>query len=65
MLAAFAVLSFGLAPLEAGSITYVTPPGSTQSGLPVDAKAEITTGAGVVFITLSNLQADPKASPRI
>src|SRR5215470_10283724 len=45
--------------LFANSITYVTPTGSTAGGQPVDATATFTTGAGIVTITLSNLQANP------
>ena len=53
------------APVHAGSITYITPSGSTTSG-PVDAKAVFTTTSGsgsnpgTLTITLTDLQANPK-----
>jgi hypothetical protein len=59
---ALAVLGMGseIAPAHAGSITYVTPPGSSTSGGPVDASAEFVTSAGSLVITLNNLEANPK-----
>jgi hypothetical protein len=49
-----------VAPVHAGSITYVTPSGSSTTGGPVDAKASFTTGQGSLTITLVNLLANPK-----
>jgi hypothetical protein len=63
LLAATAALA-GLALLtpagaDAAIIEYTTPAGSTQSGLPVNALVDITTGNGTISITLENLQANP------
>jgi hypothetical protein len=52
---ATAVFSSGAA---ASSITYSTPVGSTQAGLPVNAAATFVTSADTITITLSNLQAN-------
>jgi hypothetical protein len=46
-------------PVQAGSITYVTPAGSTTGGGPVNDEAVFTTTAGSLSITLTNLQANP------
>jgi hypothetical protein len=55
-LALLALVSM-VAPVRAGSITYITPSGSTDTnGDPVDAKAVLTTSAGVLTITLTNLE---------
>jgi hypothetical protein len=43
----------------ATSITYSTPSGSTQGGLPVSATATFVTGTDSLTITLTNLQANP------
>jgi PEP-CTERM motif-containing protein len=58
------ILTVGLAAImapgaNADSITFVTPSGATTSGGPVDASATLTTGAGTVMITLTNLEANP------
>jgi hypothetical protein len=45
---------------HADTVTFVTPPGSTTSGGPVDASATFTTGANSLSITLSDLQANPR-----
>jgi hypothetical protein len=58
-LAALALLT--PAGAEAAFVEYTTPAGSTQSGLPVDVLADITTGNGTISITLTNLEADPKS----
>jgi hypothetical protein len=42
-------------------IVFDTPLGATAGGLPVDATATFTTGAGFVDITLTNLESDPKS----
>jgi hypothetical protein len=47
-------------PAHAGSITYVTPSGSTTGGGPVNAEADFTTADGSITITLKDLQANPK-----
>jgi hypothetical protein len=47
-------------PAHAGSITYVTPSGSTTGGGPVNAEVDFTTAAGSITITLKDLQANPK-----
>jgi hypothetical protein len=52
------ILASATAPAQAGSIVYLTPPGSTTSG-PVDAEADFTTGFHSLMITLKNLQANP------
>src|SRR5215831_8976119 len=44
---------------SANTITFLTPAGATTGGGPVDALAMITTGAGTVTITLTDLQANP------
>jgi hypothetical protein len=49
----------GVATVYAGSITYVTPAGSMTGGQPVDASVTLTTSAGVLTITLTNLEANP------
>lgn len=61
--AAVAVAVLGLASPRANAtfIEYVTPAGSMQNGLPVDALVDITTGAGTVSVTLENLEANPKS----
>ena len=43
---------------HAGTFTFVTPVGATTSG-PVNASATITTGAGTVNVTLTDLLANP------
>lgn len=43
----------------ANSFTFVTPTGSTVTNGPVDATATVTTGAGTVSITLTDLLANP------
>ena len=45
---------------QAGSITYATPSGSTNSGDPVNAQAVFTFGAGTLTIGLTNLETNPK-----
>jgi hypothetical protein len=48
-------------PAYGGTITYVTPPGATESGgNPVDAAAIFTTSANTLTITLEDLLANPK-----
>jgi hypothetical protein len=54
------LLASVLAPAHAGTITYVTPPKSMVSGLPVSAEAVFVTGQNSLTITLSNLLANPK-----
>jgi hypothetical protein len=55
---------FGLgsvvAPVHAGTITYVTPAGATIPAGPVDASAMFTTSANTLTIVLTNLLANPK-----
>lgn len=46
-------------PTQASTITFATPAGSTTGGQPVNASATLTTGAGTVNITLTDLQANP------
>src|SRR5262245_24591327 len=52
-LAVVALLGLGLAtaPAEAAFVTFVTPTGSSTGGGPVNASADITTGAGNITIT--------------
>jgi hypothetical protein len=52
-------MSSAIAPAHAGSITYVTPAGSTAGGQPVDAEGVFTTSTGTITITLTNLEANP------
>jgi PEP-CTERM motif-containing protein len=56
--AGIAIAAFSSA-ASASSITYVTPAGSTQNGLPVDASAAFVTSAGTITVTLTNLEANP------
>ena len=44
---------------QAATITYITPAGSTAGGGPVKASATLTTGAGTLSITLTDLEANP------
>jgi hypothetical protein len=49
------------APIHAGSITFITPTGSkSAAGEPVDVDAVLTTSSGVLQITVTNLEANPK-----
>jgi hypothetical protein len=50
------VLAWVVAPVQAGSFTFVTPTGSSTGGGPVLAEADFTTNAGSMSITLRNLQ---------
>jgi hypothetical protein len=56
----FVALAFAAA-LQASAtvITFVTPTGATTGGGPVNASATFTTGAGTLFISLTDLQANP------
>src|ERR1700751_858572 len=52
--------------LNAASITYTTPAGSTDTaGDPVNASALFTTGNGTLTITLNNLQTNIKNSGQL
>jgi len=44
---------------SANTITFVTPVGSSTGGGPVSASATVTTNTNSVFITLTDLQANP------
>jgi hypothetical protein len=44
---------------QAGTFVFLTPSGSTLSGLPVDAEADFTMGNGSITIVLKNLQGNP------
>jgi hypothetical protein len=44
---------------QASIIDFVTPAGSMTGGLPVDASAQFTTGAGTITVLLTNLEANP------
>jgi len=44
---------------QAATINYQTPSGSSTGGVAVSATAVVTTGAGIVNITLNNLLANP------
>jgi hypothetical protein len=59
-----AVMTLALcpAPTRAGSIVYVTPPGSTVFGLPVNAEADFVTGSGTLTITLKDLLPNPTST---
>jgi hypothetical protein len=46
---------------RAGSITYITPSGSTAGGQSVDVTTTLTTSAGHVLITMQNLENNPKS----
>ena len=46
---------------RAGSITFITPAGSTAGGQPVDVTATLTTSAGQVLIAVQNLENNPKS----
>lgn len=56
----YALLAASICPaaVQASTITYVTPPGSTTTG-PVSASATFTTGAGTLLVTLNDLEANP------
>ena len=58
---AMAGLALGsvVAPVHAGMITYVTPPGATVGAGPVDASATFTTSANTLTIGLNDLLANP------
>ena len=45
---------------QAGNFTYITPPGSSVFGDPVDTKAVFSISNGMLDVTLENLQANPK-----
>ena len=45
--------------LQAATITFVTPAGSTTSGGAVNDSATFTTGAGTLSVTLNDLEANP------
>jgi hypothetical protein len=45
---------------QADVVTFITPSGSTTGGGPVDATATITTGAGTITVSLTNLESNPK-----
>jgi hypothetical protein len=54
-------LALGGRPVEGGSITYMTPNGSNESGgNPVDATATFTTSANVITVVVNNLEMNPK-----
>jgi hypothetical protein len=54
------VLGIITAPANAGSFTFYTQPGATESGgNPADATATFTTGAGSITVVVSNLEANP------
>jgi len=55
------VLALGItsSAASAGTFTFFTPTGAATGGGPVDASTTITTGAGVVNISLTNLQPNP------
>jgi hypothetical protein len=62
----FAVATFGwlalvsmVAPVHAGSMTYVTPSGSSIGAGPVNAEAVFMTSANTLTITLTDLLANP------
>jgi len=57
---ALVALAASVTAARADTVTFVTPSGSTTSGGAVDASATFTTGAGVINITLTNLQGNPK-----
>ena len=44
---------------QATTITYITPAGSTAGGHPVNASATLTTGAGTLSITFTDLEPNP------
>ena len=46
-------------PVHAGTVTFVTPPGSTVGGEPVSASATFTTSGNTLTITLTDLLANP------
>ena len=58
LVAIFAVAVTGTA-ARASTITFNTPSGATTGGGPVNDTATLTTGAGTVSVSLTNLQANP------
>jgi hypothetical protein len=65
--ALFAASVIGAAPasVQAGSVTYVTPTGSSTTGGSVDAQAVFTFGTNEVEITLTNLFKNPTADSQL
>jgi hypothetical protein len=65
----FGMLAVGLmcSPASAGTFTFATAAGATEpmNSLPVNASTTITTGAGTVSVTLTNLLADPSNVPQV
>ncbi len=59
LLTAGVFLIAGCLTVNAETITYVTPAGSTTAGGAVDASATFVTGAGTLSITLKDLLVDP------
>jgi hypothetical protein len=59
LLTAGIVLIASCLAVNAETMTFVTPAGSTTSGGAVDASATFVTGAGTLSITLTDLLADP------
>jgi len=59
LLATLGVLAISVPMVQANVFTFVTPTGSSTGGGPVNASATLTTGAGTVSITLTDLQANP------
>src|SRR5215813_7127272 len=56
----FLIFVFAVAS-QATTVNFVTPTGSSIGGQPVNASATVTTGAGVVTITLTDAQPNPTA----
>jgi len=52
------IVGLGTGQAQASLIIFTTPTGATTSG-PVNAEADITTGAGTITIVLKDLQANP------
>lgn len=59
LVAAGLILVASVPAAYADVITFDTPLGATAGGLPVDALATFTTGAGFVDVTLTDLEANP------
>jgi hypothetical protein len=59
------LVAFLSAPVQAGSITYVTPSGSSTNEGPVNDEAVFTTTAGKLTIAHTDLRANPKDAAQL
>src|SRR5215469_7971431 len=50
---------------QAGTFSFSVPVGSTAGGLPVDARAVFSISNGMIDVTLTNLQANPRSATQL